>query len=64
MTISPPEREAKVKVVVDVDPVPTSFEKWGNQVTSIALCQKDQKPPRGFGIFMLTPMISTVTPVT
>ena len=29
MTISPPEREAKVKVVVDKDPVPTSFEKWG-----------------------------------
>jgi photosystem I P700 chlorophyll a apoprotein A1 len=29
MTISPPEREAKVKVVVDTDPVPTSFDKWG-----------------------------------
>ncbi len=29
MTISPPEREAKAKVVVDNDPVPTSFEKWG-----------------------------------
>ncbi|MBE9029229.1 photosystem I core protein PsaA [filamentous cyanobacterium LEGE 11480] len=29
MTISPPEREAKVKVVVDKDPVPTSSEKWG-----------------------------------
>jgi photosystem I P700 chlorophyll a apoprotein A1 len=29
MTISPPEREAKVKVVVDKDPVPTSTEKWG-----------------------------------
>ncbi len=29
MTISPPEREAKAKVVVDKDPVPTSFEKWG-----------------------------------
>ncbi len=28
MTISPPEREAKVRVVVDKDPVPTSFEKW------------------------------------
>ncbi|MGA1409929.1 MAG: photosystem I core protein PsaA [Prochlorotrichaceae cyanobacterium] len=28
MTISPPEREAKVRVVVDTDPVPTSFEKW------------------------------------
>jgi photosystem I P700 chlorophyll a apoprotein A1 len=27
MTISPPERE-KVRVVVDKDPVPTSFEKW------------------------------------
>jgi photosystem I P700 chlorophyll a apoprotein A1 len=29
MTISPPEREAKARVVVDKDPVPTSFEKWG-----------------------------------
>ncbi|MBD2551964.1 photosystem I core protein PsaA [Limnothrix sp. FACHB-881] len=29
MTISPPEREAKVKVSVDKNPVPTSFEKWG-----------------------------------
>jgi photosystem I P700 chlorophyll a apoprotein A1 len=29
MTISPPEREAKVKVTVDKDPVPASFEKWG-----------------------------------
>ncbi|MDC0834469.1 photosystem I core protein PsaA [Geitlerinema sp. CS-897] len=30
MTISPPEREAKkVKVSVDTNPVPTSFEKWG-----------------------------------
>jgi photosystem I P700 chlorophyll a apoprotein A1 len=29
MTISPPEREAKVKVVVDKNPVPTSTEKWG-----------------------------------
>ncbi|XGB43859.1 MAG: photosystem I core protein PsaA [Nodosilinea sp. LVE1205-7] len=29
MTTTPREREAKVKVVVDRDPVPTSFEKWG-----------------------------------
>ncbi|NJN61517.1 MAG: photosystem I core protein PsaA, partial [Coleofasciculaceae cyanobacterium RL_1_1] len=29
MTISPPERDAKVKVEVDENPVPTSFEKWG-----------------------------------
>ncbi|UZQ52775.1 photosystem I core protein PsaA [Trichothermofontia sichuanensis B231] len=29
MAISPPEREAKVRVVVDKDPVPTSFETWG-----------------------------------
>ena len=28
MTISPPERPAKVRVVVDNDPVPTSFQKW------------------------------------
>jgi photosystem I P700 chlorophyll a apoprotein A1 len=27
MTISPPEREAKSKIV-DRDPVETSFEKW------------------------------------
>jgi photosystem I P700 chlorophyll a apoprotein A1 len=30
MTISPPEREEKkARVVVDKDPVPTSFERWG-----------------------------------
>jgi photosystem I P700 chlorophyll a apoprotein A1 len=29
MTISPKERESKVRVVVDKDPVPVSFEKWG-----------------------------------
>jgi len=28
MTISPPGGEQKVRVVVDNDPVPTSFEKW------------------------------------
>ena len=28
MTTTPKEREPKVKVSVDVDPVPTSFEKW------------------------------------
>jgi photosystem I P700 chlorophyll a apoprotein A1 len=29
MTISPPEREEKkARVIVDIDPVPTSFEKW------------------------------------
>ncbi len=30
MTISPPEREEKkARIVVDQDPVPTSFERWG-----------------------------------
>ncbi len=30
MTISPPERqEKKARVIVDKDPVPTSFERWG-----------------------------------
>jgi photosystem I P700 chlorophyll a apoprotein A1 len=29
MTTTPREREAKARVVVDNDPVPTSFEKWG-----------------------------------
>jgi photosystem I P700 chlorophyll a apoprotein A1 len=29
MTTTPREREAKAKVIVDKDPVPTSFEKWG-----------------------------------
>jgi photosystem I P700 chlorophyll a apoprotein A1 len=29
MAISPPEPERKVKVAVDNDPVPTSFELWG-----------------------------------
>ncbi len=28
MTTTPKEREPKVKVAVDIDPVPTSFEKW------------------------------------
>ena len=28
MTTTPREREAEVKVTVDTDPVPTSFEKW------------------------------------
>ena len=28
MTTTPREREPKVKVSVDIDPVPTSFEKW------------------------------------
>jgi Photosystem I psaA/psaB protein. len=28
MTTTPKEREPNVKVSVDVDPVPTSFEKW------------------------------------
>ena len=28
MTISTPNQEKKVKVVVDRDPVPTTFEKW------------------------------------
>ncbi|MFT0743240.1 MULTISPECIES: photosystem I core protein PsaA [unclassified Synechococcus] len=28
MTTTPKEREPKVKVSVDIDPVPTSFEKW------------------------------------
>lgn len=30
MTISPPEQGKKARVVVDKDPVPTSFEKWAN----------------------------------
>ena len=29
MTSSPPKPEAKVRVAVDKNPVPTSFEKWG-----------------------------------
>ena len=29
MTISPPERPAKAKIVVDRNPVATSTEKWG-----------------------------------
>ena len=33
MTISPPEREAKkVKIIVDRDPVETSFERWAKPV--------------------------------
>jgi len=29
MTVSPPKKEAKARIIVDKDPVPTSFEKWG-----------------------------------
>jgi photosystem I P700 chlorophyll a apoprotein A1 len=29
MTVSPPKKEANARVIVDKDPVPTSFEKWG-----------------------------------
>jgi len=29
MTASPPSKEAKARITVDKDPVPTSFEKWG-----------------------------------
>jgi photosystem I P700 chlorophyll a apoprotein A1 len=29
MTASPPSKEAKAKITVDKNPVPTSFEKWG-----------------------------------
>jgi len=35
MTISPQKEEAKVKVAVDVDPVPTSFEKWGKPILTV-----------------------------
>ncbi len=37
MTISPPEREEKkARVIVDNDPVPTSFEKWASLDISTA----------------------------
>jgi photosystem I P700 chlorophyll a apoprotein A1 len=33
MTISPPEPGQKVRVVVDNDPVETSFERWAKAGT-------------------------------
>ena len=50
MTISPPEREVKaVKIVVDRDPVPTSFEKWGNPDTSHEHLQRSFDNNMGMG---------------
>jgi len=50
MTISPPgERKKKVRVVVDVDPVPTSFEKWAQPGHFDRTLAKVPKPPLGFG---------------
>jgi len=46
MTISPPEREVKaVKIVVDRDPVPTSFEKCGNPGHFSRTLAKVLRPP-------------------
>ena len=60
MTISPPEREVKaVKIVVDRDPVPTSFEKWGKPGHFSRTLAKVQLQQHGYGISM--PMLTTLT---
>jgi len=64
MTKSPPEREAKVRVVADKDPVPTSFEKWAQPGHFDRTSPEVQKPQRGFGTYTPTPMISIPIPVT
>ncbi len=57
MTISPPERPAKARVVVDKDPVPTSFQKWGQPGHFDRTLARVPKPQPGFGTFTLTLMI-------
>ena len=54
MTISPPEREAKVRVTVDTDPDQLPLKSGVNLVTSVGLYPEDQKLPPGFGTSMLT----------
>ena len=63
MAVRPPESEAKVKVIVDKDPVPTSFEKWGQPGHFDRTLAKGPKPQPGFGISTPTSTISTVKPV-
>jgi photosystem I P700 chlorophyll a apoprotein A1 len=43
MTISPPERKLKSKIVVDRDPVETSFEKWAKGHFSRVLAKVRQQ---------------------
>ncbi len=64
MTISPPEREVKARVVVDKNPVPTSFEKWSKPGHFDRTLAKGQKPPLGFGTSTLTLTTLTVIQVT
>jgi hypothetical protein len=55
MTISPPEREAKSKIVVDRDPVETSFEKWAKP--GHFSCFNKVQQQQLVGIYMLMRMI-------
>jgi len=65
MTISPPEREAKkVKIVVDRNPVETSFEKWAKPGHFSRALSKGPTTTTRSGIYMQTLMILTVTQVT
>ena len=51
MTISPPEREAKkVKIVVDRNPIETSFERWAKPGHFSRTFQKVHLLQLGFGI--------------
>jgi hypothetical protein len=61
MTISPPEREAKSKIVVDRDPVETSFEKWAKPGHFSRVLAKVRQQQLGFGISTLMHMISMHT---
>jgi photosystem I P700 chlorophyll a apoprotein A1 len=61
MTISPPEREAKKsKIVVDRDPVETSFEKWAKPGHFSRVLARSNNNNL-FGIYMLMRMILTHT---
>ena len=61
MKVSSKELEAKkVKVVVDKNPVATSFEKWAQPGHFSRTLAKDQKQLLGFGTYtqMLTILIA------
>lgn len=61
MSTSPPERGQRVKVTVDRDPVPTSFEPWAKPGHFDRTLARGPKPPPGFGIYM--PMLTILIPI-
>ena len=50
----------KVKVIVDKNPVATSFEKWAQPGHFLVRWLKDQRQQLGFGTFMPMHMILIV----